>query len=133
MKRILFITPRVPFPATSGGFISTMISLKFLAKTFKLDFVTFIDNESDDLEKIKQTLNKLGIKNSYFINFKIKNRSIKNILSAIIYNIPLSIYRNKSVKMKRKIEEIADNYDFIYADHWLTMQNIPKNYKGKVK
>ena len=48
MKKILFITPRVPFPATSGGFISTMASLEFLANKFELDFVSFIDKESDD-------------------------------------------------------------------------------------
>lgn len=132
MKKMLFITPRIPSPAVSGGLIGTLTSLKFLSKNFDLDFITLCEFNSTDIDKTRQTLKNYGVKNSFFIDFKLKSRSVKNIFSSVLFNIPLSIYRNKSSDMKKKIEKIASDYDYIYADHWLTMQYVPKNYKGKV-
>lgn len=132
MKKMLFITPRILFPTTSGGLIGSLTSLKFLAKKYNLDFITFVEKKSVNLDNIEKNLKSNNVKNIFLVDFKLKKRSIWNIISAIIFNIPLSIYRNKSTAMKKKIAEIANDYDYIYADHWLTMQYIPKNYKGKV-
>ena len=132
MKKVLFITPRVPFPAISGGLISTLDSLKFLARNFDLDFISFIEKKNSNIEQTKNKLKDFGVKESFFIDYKIKNRSIWNILNAILLNMPLSIYRNKSIEMKNKVGRIADNYDCIFVDHWLSFQYIPKNYKGTV-
>lgn len=130
MKKILFITPKIPIPAISGGFISTFSSLKTLPKIFKVDVVSFIDDETESREKYTSELKKLGIKNVYFIDYKVKNRSISTIIKSIIQPLPLSVYRNKSSKMKNYVNKIAENYDLIYADHWLTKQYIPKSFKG---
>ena len=130
MKKMLFITPKIPIPAVSGGFIGTYSSLKTLPKIFEVDVISFINDETESREKYTSELKKLGIKNVYFVDYKVKNRSIPTIIKSMIQPLPLSVYRNKSSKMKNLVNKIAKNYDLIYADHWLTMQYIPKGFKG---
>lgn len=130
MKKMLFITPKLPIPAISGGLIGTLSSLKVLPKSFELDVITFIDEENENKEKYIEELKKNGINNIFFIDYKVKQRSILTIIKSIFQSLPLSVYRNKCDKMKNMIKDISANYDFIYADHWLTMQYIPNNFRG---
>lgn len=132
MKKMLFITPRIPIPANSGGLLSTLSSLKFLAKNYHLDIISFIDDKNENKEKYLVELKKLGVKNVYFIDSFVKKRTIFTIIKSLFSNLPLSIYRNKSKLMSKKIKEISSNYDVLYADHWLTMQFIPPNFEKKV-
>ncbi|PWL74230.1 hypothetical protein DBY21_09435 [Candidatus Gastranaerophilales bacterium] len=132
MKKLLFITPRVPIPAISGGLIGTLHSLKYLCKNFKVDYISFYNEDEHNINKIEKELKLIGINKVYLINFVTKQRNLTNILAAIQNNLPLSIFRNKSEEMYKQVKQIANEYDIIYSDHWLSMQFIPDDYPKTV-
>lgn len=132
MKKILFITPRIPIPANSGGLIGTLHSLKYLCKNFEVDYISFYNDNKQNLNSIKDELKLIGINKIYLINYVTKPRNLANILGAIQNNLPLSIFRNKSEEMYKQVKQIANEYDMIYSDHWLSMQFIPDDYMKTV-
>ena len=130
-KKMLFITPRISIPANSGGLIVTLNAIKFLAKIFDLDLIFFVDYNVE-LDLIIKKLKGYGVKDVICIKQKLKSKNLINILISLFSNTPLSIYRNKSKNMEDKISKIIKNYDFIYADHWLTMQFIPQDTNAQI-
>ena len=132
-KKVLFITPSLPVPADSGGKISSLASLEYLAKHFHLDLTCFV-KQNENISNYTGELKSKNIKNIYEFNFNVRSRNLKNIILSCLKNIPLSIYRNESDKMFKNIEKLIakNNYNIIYVDHWLMMQYVPANFKGEI-
>lgn len=129
MTKILFLTPCNPYNEISGGTIGTIHSLEFLKKHFVLDLYCFNQGSSKNNESSDVSSN---INNFTYVDFETKKRNLKTILCSLFQKLPLSIYRNNSIKMKNEIKNIIQNYEIVYVDHWLMMQFIPKKYKGIV-
>lgn len=129
MTKMLFLTPRNPYNEISGGTIGTIHSLEFLKKHFYIDLYCFNQGNNKSMEKT----DKLSELNSFtYIDFATKKRDFKTILCSLFNRLPLSIYRNYSLEMKKTIANVINNYELVYVDHWLMMQFIPSNYTGTV-
>lgn len=131
-KRILFISPTLPYPPINGGEIGSWDNLEYLASKFNVDVACFSDDRN--INDFRDFLKEKNIQNIFDVPFKVRPRSFKNIIFSIFNNLPISIYRNKSSELYKKVEEIIklNQYDIIYVNHWLMAQHVPKNFNGIV-
>jgi len=127
-KKILFLTPQLPYPVHSGGFIKSFEVLQYLGKQYDVDFASLLkDNNIEFLEEFKVVAN---AKNFYTTSATIP-RSIKNMIKANLQGKPISFYRNYSKAFAQQLQLIWNNYDIIFVDHVDMFQYIPDKFYHK--
>ena len=120
MKKALFISTRNPFSKRySGDIIGSKDVIKNLKKIYSLDIVSL--GNSEDLSK-----KNIFIFKSPFFLFK-----IFNVIKSLINFKPMQYGIFYSYKMKKFIDENADNYDLIFFYHIRSSQYLPSYYRGK--
>ena len=121
MKKILFISIRNPYSGRySGDVIRSLKIINLLKKKFLLDVVCLSSSKTNIKEK-----NVVTYKHpSYFI--KILNCFL-SLLKLKLMQFGLFFSR----EMKLYIENIAENYDYLFFYHVRTSQYLPKNFYGK--
>lgn len=129
MKKILFITPTLPYPPVSGGVIKSNKVVHFLSEKYNLSIACLLKN--DDTQHKDEFLAEIKLYD--FISQELDiPRTAKNLILSNIQGIPLNLYRNKSAEFKEKIYAVAHQYDVIFCDHYVMFQYIPEDYKGKI-
>lgn len=129
MKKILFITPTLPYPPVSGGVIKSNKVVHFLSEKYNLSIACLLKN--DDIQHKDEFLTTLKL--SDFISQELDiPRTAKNLILSNIQGIPLNLYRNKSREFKEKVLAVVHQYDVIFCDHYVMFQYIPDDYKGKI-
>ena len=99
MKKILLLTPTLPFPPHSGGVIKTNKVAHFLAEKYKLSIACFLKN--DDAIYVDEFLENIDL--HYFTSETIDvPRTAKNFILSNLQGIPLNLYRNKSADFQKK-------------------------------
>ncbi len=129
MKKILFLTPTLPFPPISGGVIKSNKVVYFLSTKYELSVACFLKN--DDAQHKDEFLTTVKLHDFISLELEIP-RTAKNLILSNIQGIPLNLYRNKSAAFKEKINAIIHQYDILFCDHYVMFQYIPDNYKGKI-
>jgi len=129
MKKILFLTPQLPFPPQSGGTIKSWKLIEFLTKNYDTGLACFLKN--NDSTYLSEFSDKIHLNKIHSESLSIP-RNITSLLKSYIYNIPLSVYRNYSKDFYKEIVEVIHKYEVVIVDHFLMFQYIPKSYKGKV-
>ena len=120
MKKALFVSTRNPFSKRySGDVIGSKGVIKNLKKIYSLDIVSLGNNE--DLSK----------KNIFIFKSPSFFFKIFNVIKSLIKFKPMQFGIFYSNKMKKFIEEKADNYDLIFFYHIRSSQYLPKYYRGK--
>lgn len=128
-KKLLFLTPTLPYPPVSGGVIKSNKTVRFLAEHYSVSVACFLKNE-DILYKNEFLGN---IKLHYFYSEELNiPRSAKNLIRSNLEGIPLNLYRNKSNTFSKKISAWIHDFDVVFCDHYVMFQYIPDNYKGRV-
>ncbi len=129
MKRILFISHRIPYPPDKGDKIRSFNEIKYLSKNNLLDILTFVDNPKDYQyeNQLKKYCNKLyiypikklfhGFKAAYFF-------AIGKTLSEGYYF---------SRKVQKKVNDLlsSNNYELVFCyssqiAQYIINKNIPK-------
>lgn len=129
MKKILFLTPQLPYPPISGGVIKSFKLVSYLAVHYQLGLMCFLKN--DDSIHEKEFVSSINLADYYSESID-KPRSIKNLLKSYLHRVPLSVYRNFSLSFKQKVAESINNYDIVFVDHFLMFQFIPSNFRGRI-
>ena len=120
MKKALFISTRNPFlKRYSGDIIGSKDVIKNLKKIYSLDIVSLGNNE--DLSK----------KNIFIFKSPSFFLKIFNVIKSLTKLKPMQYGVFYSYKMKKFIDENADNYDLIFFYHIRSSQYLPKYYRGK--
>ena len=120
MKKALFISTRNPFSKRySGDIIGSKGVIKNLKRIYSLDIVSLGNNE--DLSK----------KNIFIFKSPSFFLKIFNVIKSLIKFKPMQYGVFYSYKMKKFIDENADNYDLIFFYHIRSSQYLPKYYRGK--
>ncbi len=129
MKKILFLTPTLPYPPVSGGVIKSYKVTHFLSDKYELSVACILKN--DDPNHIDAFLKSIKIAKliSHELNVP---RTPKNFLLSNLQGIPLNLFRNKSAEFKKMVEDVIHDYDAVFCDHYVMFQYIPKNYKGRI-
>lgn len=129
MKKILLLTPTLPYPPISGGVIKSFKVVQYLSKQYEVSVACLLKNEDtayiDEFRKVVQ-LNQLITEECNI------PRSVKNLVLSNLQNIPLNLYRNKSATFKAKVNAVIHQHDVVFCDHYVMFQYIPNDYKGKI-
>jgi glycosyltransferase involved in cell wall biosynthesis len=129
LKKILFITPQLPYPPVSGGVIKTFELVKFLHQKYDIFLATLL--KSLDREKETEFLSFINSR-QYYGEVLDRSRSIKNILMSWIKRVPINVYRNESNKFKSFVKDQTKWADIIFVDHYFMFQYVPNRFRQKV-
>ncbi len=129
-KKIIHITIHLPFPTNHGASLynSYMLST-YLNRRHDLFFACFL--KGDDSKYKDAFLADTGIKKYYFEELNVERNPV-NLIKSYAKGITINMFRSYSATFQKKINEIANDYDIIVAEHYEAMQYIPKNFNGKV-
>ena len=128
-KKILFITPRLPYPPISGGTIKTYKMIEYLADEYDLTLAVLV--EADSAKWLEEFRRKVGLQRGIIsVPHTIKKRNMINCLISFLIATPLSIYRNQNRIFFAKIGAIAANFDCILFDHFITYQFVPIQFRA---
>lgn len=129
MKRILFISHRIPYPPDKGDKIRSFNEIKYLSQNYLIDIITFIDHPRDYkcVKYLKQYCNELYVYPIRRIFYLIKAAIF------FLYGKTLSEGYYFSPQVARKVQELlsANNYKFAFCyssqiAQYLIDKNIPK-------
>ena len=123
MKKILVVSTRFPFPLYSGDRLRIFNIAKNLSRKHKVDFIYTASNQNIQ-KKIKFINKTIFIKTNIFI-------SMLNAILFLFQGKPLQVGYFFSGRMKKKINEIHNNYDCIIFHLIRAGEYLPKNYKGR--
>ena len=113
--RILFLAPRLPFPADTGGKIRAMNLLKQLARKAMIHLVCFSFDPQD--HEFSEEFKKKGIKVSLVT---IREPTFLAKSTELLFNsIPYSMSKYFSVSMKTTLSSLkeSESFDAVHVDH----------------
>ncbi len=128
-KKLLFLTPALPYPPVSGGVIKSNKTVRFLAEHCSVSVACFLKND-DNLYR-DEFLRSLNLENDYMEELNIP-RSAKNLILSNLKGIPLNLYRNASASFAKKIKAWIHDFDVVFCDHYVMFQYIPDDFRGKI-
>ena len=127
MKKLLFITPELPYPAQSGGKVKSLKLLQALAERYhvtlacplKLDDASYVE----EFHAISPCHNHLHDA----VNIP---RSPGNLARSYLRGIPLNVHRTHSQQLQADIASVAGEQDVVFLDHYEVFPYLPQEYQG---
>ncbi|MEP5568001.1 MAG: glycosyltransferase [Halioglobus sp.] len=129
MKRVLFISPELPFPPQSGGKVKTLKLLQSFSERYRVTFVSPLKLED---AQYREAFEKVSGCESHFhapINVP---RSGANLLKSYIQRFPLNVRRTLDRGLQAQVSALADEHDIIVLDHYEVLPYLPASYQGMV-
>jgi glycosyltransferase involved in cell wall biosynthesis len=125
MKNLLFLTPSYPYEVRSGGMLKTSKMLTYLSKHYHLTVICF---KFINISKTQSYLQEESINNLRIITCNItkerNTRNLKNYLSSIFKDLPLSVYRNFDPLLFNLVQSEIDKNDVVLCDHFIMYQYL---------
>ena len=128
-KKVLFLSPQLPYPPISGGTIKSWKLAEYLNEHYNMYPAYFLKNE--DAAHEAEFLERLGLTAHYSESIDVP-RTPLNLIKSNLQGIPLNLYRNKSAAFKKHIDTISSGFDTIFIDHYEMYQYVPEGYRGSV-
>lgn len=124
---ILFLAPRMPLPADTGGKIRTLNILKQLALEFKVHLVCF-SFEVNDKDHIPE-LQKIGV--SVTLVPMTETTFFQKIYWLLFHGLPISMVKYHTRSMEQAISDLirTKTFDAVHVDH-LHMAHYLKCFNG---
>ncbi|MFT5709731.1 MAG: glycosyltransferase involved in cell wall biosynthesis [Halioglobus sp.] len=127
MKKLLFITPELPYPAQSGGKVKSLKLLHALAETYEVTLACPLKMEDaqyvDDFHAISPCAQHLHQKVSI-------PRTPVNLILSYLRGIPLNVHRTYNKQLQNNIAALAGEQDIVFLDHFEVYPYLPTEYKG---
>lgn len=128
-KRLLFLTTQLPFPAQSGGVIKTFRMLEYFAERFEVTLLCLLKGE--DQEHVGELQERLPGIVIHAVPCE-RRRSVKALINSYIQGKTLNLYRNFSEDAAQMAEELADEHQILFVDHYEMFQYVPLDFPGDV-
>jgi glycosyltransferase involved in cell wall biosynthesis len=128
MKKILFITSRLPYPPVGGDRLRSHCSLNVLSRHFKIHLVSI--TESEVPVEFYEWADKIGI--TYKIFKKSKVRSYFNAFKGLFKNLPLQVSYYYFNEIQKYINLIYKDYDIIFSTLIRTGEYVIDKNKPKI-
>lgn len=124
MKKVLMLTPYLPYPLLSGGQIRTYNLLKQLAKRYKITLFALIKSHSErrHVRELKKYCHEVQV-------FKRSRKpfTLSNIIRTGFSSYPFLVIRNRVPEIVPAVEKaLLANYDIIHAETFYMMPHLPK-------
>jgi polysaccharide biosynthesis protein PslH len=127
-KKLLFLSPQLPFPPVSGGVIKSWRLTEYLNEHYELSLATFLKN--DDSIHVEEFLTKVPVKKYYFEAIDVPRTPLNLVKSNLMF-IPLNLFRNRSEKFRKNIVSLVAEADYIFVDHYEMFQYVPDGLQRK--
>lgn len=127
MKKLLFITPELPYPAQSGGKVKSIKLLQALAERYEVTLACPL--KMDDALHLEEFH---GVSPCAQHLHEVVNvpRTPANMAVSYLRGIPLNVHRTFSATLRDSIAAIADQHDIVFLDHYEVFPYLPKDYAG---
>lgn len=129
MKKVLFLTPEMPWPPYSGGRIKSFNLIKYLAKNYSLSVGSLL--KGNDIDHVEEFSDAINLTNLFTSPINVK-RTVMNFAKSIVKRIPLNVLRNQDKKFAELVRDQVEHCDTIFVDHYEMMQYVPANFTGTV-
>ncbi len=127
MKRLLFITPELPYPAQSGGKVKSIKLLLALAERYQVTLACPL--KMDDTQHLQEFHAISPCHKHLHAEVKVP-RTPGNLAISYLRGVPLNVHRTASDSLRRSIAAIADQYDVVFLDHYEVFPYLPREYAG---
>lgn len=128
--RILFITPRFPYPPVKGDRVRPYNFIKELSRRHTIDLCSFYEtkNELGVIDEMKRYCNKIEVISLH------PWQSYANLLKSVINLKPLQVNYYHSLAMVKKIEEMISSspYDIIHVVLQRMMEHVKEIPADKI-
>ena len=123
MKKILFLTPELPYPPVSGGKLKSWKLVEFLSQQYGLSVAAVLkENDEAYVDKFLAR-----VKLESFLSAPVKvPRSIGNLLKSFYQRIPLNVFRTYSKCFMSEVSHVIHDYDMVIADHYEDPFKLPR-------
>jgi glycosyltransferase involved in cell wall biosynthesis len=130
MKKMLFLSPELPYPLHSGGKVKTWHILEAFSKHWDITLVCPLKLE-DDLY-LQEFIAKSSV--TAVLTDKVdRPRSASNLLLSWQQRRPINVLRTDSLLLKEQVADICQDQDFIFIDHFEAFQFVPAEILSNTK
>jgi glycosyltransferase involved in cell wall biosynthesis len=129
MKKLLFISPELPYPPQSGGKVKSMKLLQSLGERYQVTYVSPLKLED---KRYLAEFTTLSPCQEHLVEPVDVPRTARNLLASYLQGFPLNVRRTLDDALRRRVEQIADDYDVIVLDHFEVFPYLPEHYRGMV-
>lgn len=128
--KILFLTPRSPYPPRSGGLVKTERLLRHLTKSHDVT-LALLQDDGVSIEDLKKIIDSSARIENILVGTSNNKRSAAAFLMSVLAGVPFGVYRNRSRQLKDLVAAYCADADAIIVDHYLTYQFVPKQFRKK--
>lgn len=129
MKKLLFITPELPYPPQSGGKVKSMKLVHALAERYRVTFASPL--KLDDSGHLASFEDVSPCDNHLHAPVDVP-RSVGNLAASYLQRKPLNVRRTLDEGLQQRIADIAGEHDIIVLDHYEVFPYLPHDYRGLV-
>lgn len=127
MKKLLFITTELPYPAQSGGKVKSLKLLQALAQSYEVTLACPL--KMDDVQHVG-AFHAISPCHDHIHEAVNIPRTPGNLAMSYLRGIPLNVHRTHSEQLQSNIAAIASQHDIVFLDHFEVFPYLPKQYQG---
>ena len=127
MKKLLFITPELPYPAQSGGKVKSLKLLQALAERYEVTLACPL--KLDDASYVEE-FHAISPCSNHLHDAVNVPRSPGNLIRSYLRGIPLNVHRTHSQRLQAEIAAVAGEHDVVFLDHYEVFPYLPQEYSG---
>ncbi|MEM8499757.1 MAG: glycosyltransferase [Pseudomonadota bacterium] len=129
MKKLLFLSPELPYPAHSGGKLKSLQLLKHLTKHFTVTLACPLKLEDEN--HLRGFRSEIELRNVLCVPVA-RERSLANLAKSYLRGVPLNVYRSASGRLLDSLNDKQNVFDVVFVDHFEAAQYIPKDNRGRI-
>ncbi|MEH6585714.1 MAG: glycosyltransferase [Halioglobus sp.] len=127
MKKLLFITPELPYPAQSGGKVKSLKLLHSLAERYQVTLACPLKLED---ASFVEEFHAVSPCHKHLHDAVAIPRSPVNLVKSYLRGIPLNVHRTHSQQLQAQIAAVAGEHDVVFLDHYEVFPYVPKEFGG---
>ncbi|WOJ97791.1 glycosyltransferase family 4 protein [Congregibacter brevis] len=129
MKKLLFLTPELPYPPQSGGKVKSLKLLEALAERYEVTLVSPLKLDDADHRPAFEEKSPCVQHIHRRVNVP---RSAKSLVGSYLRRKPLNVHRSYDGALAQQVRRLAPSHDVIFLDHYEVSAYLPDNYQGLV-
>ena len=129
MKKLLFITPELPYPPQSGGKVKSLKLLESLAERYRITVASPLKQEDATHLRAFEECSPCDRHLHAPVNI---GRNVGNLVASYLCGQPLNVRRTLDSSLQQRIAAVAHDQDVIVLDHYEVFPYLPPDYRGLV-
>jgi len=128
-KKLLYITPELPYPPRSGGKVKSLKLLESLASRYDVTLASPLKGE--DPVYLAEFEARSPCRRQLHSEVNVP-RTAGNLLKSYCAGHPLNVTRTLDRELQRRVCAEANDYEIVFLDHYEVYSYLPDNYRGTV-